>query len=250
MGKKITPKDGETMEDAVKRATAEGWAKSQKPKKGGKKAKGDEPKALNAQQELFCRQYVIDFNATQAAIRAGYSQKTAYAIGCELLKKPHIQAFIRTITAPVAKRLEITQERVLEEYAKIAFANVGDFIKVDPNTGLGHINLADIDKADLSVLSQFEVIELPPFKTVENGEEISREVIKVKIKTWDKVAALDRLRDRLGMNKPVEVNVNHSGRVSLDNGDLARKMAFLLRLGAEQSKQGGTVKDEGTDRSV
>ncbi len=52
---------------------------------------------LTPKQKRFCEEYVVDFNATQAAIRAGYSKKSAYSIGPENLKKPKIRNYIREL---------------------------------------------------------------------------------------------------------------------------------------------------------
>jgi len=68
---------------------------------------------LTKKQELFVKEYLIDLNATQAAIRAGYSQKTSYSIGEENLKKPVIAAAIQEAMDKRAKRIEINSDYVL-----------------------------------------------------------------------------------------------------------------------------------------
>lgn len=70
--------------------------------------------ALTAKQERFIQEYLIDLNATQAAIRAGYSPKTAYSIGTENLKKPVIASRVKERRDEVAKVAELTQEWVLK----------------------------------------------------------------------------------------------------------------------------------------
>ncbi|WP_213431657.1 terminase small subunit, partial [Paenibacillus dendritiformis] len=75
--------------------------------------------ALTAKQKAFVQEYLIDLNATQAAIRAGYSAKTARKIGAENLTKPDIQKAIQEAMERREKRTEITQDRVLQELAKI-----------------------------------------------------------------------------------------------------------------------------------
>lgn len=82
---------------------------------------------LTNKQAAFVREYLIDLNATQAAIRAGYSKKTAGVIGDENLKKPDIANAIRKATQKRAEKTEITAERVLTEIGKIAFA--GDEVR-------------------------------------------------------------------------------------------------------------------------
>lgn len=79
---------------------------------------------LTAKQEIFCREYIIDLNATQAAIRAGYSKKTANRIASENLSKLDIQRKIQELQQERAERTEITQDRVLKELAGIGFAPI------------------------------------------------------------------------------------------------------------------------------
>ncbi len=69
--------------------------------------------SLTAKQERFCLEYVVDFNATQAAIRAGYSEHTAYSIGWENLKKPEIRNRVTALSNETADELGLTQRRIL-----------------------------------------------------------------------------------------------------------------------------------------
>lgn len=81
---------------------------------------------LTDKQKRFCEEYLIDLNATQAAIRAGYSAKTADKIGSELLGKTSIAVQIEKRKKAQQRRTEITADRVLMEIAKIAFAEASD----------------------------------------------------------------------------------------------------------------------------
>lgn len=76
-------------------------------------------KKLNPKQTRFVEEYLIDFNATQAAIRAGYSEKTARAIGQENLTKPYIQAEIAKRTKVTSEKLQITQEQIIQELLEV-----------------------------------------------------------------------------------------------------------------------------------
>jgi phage terminase small subunit len=76
--------------------------------------KQDSEKALTDKQELFCREYLVDLNGTQAAIRAGYSEKTAAAIASENLIKPDIAARLKELMLERTESLEITTEYVLK----------------------------------------------------------------------------------------------------------------------------------------
>jgi phage terminase small subunit len=69
---------------------------------------------LTAKQEMFCKEYIIDLNATQAAIRSGYSKETAAVIGSENLTKPNIQQRIAELGQAREDRLEITADEVLK----------------------------------------------------------------------------------------------------------------------------------------
>lgn len=82
--------------------------------------------ALTAKQAAFVQEYLVDLNATQAAIRAGYSKKTAEKIGYENLRKPEIQAAIKEAMDRREKRSNITQDFVLSELYKIATQGADD----------------------------------------------------------------------------------------------------------------------------
>ena len=71
-----------------------------------------------------------DLNGTQAAIRAGYSPKTARFIGCENLTKPNIEAAIAEAQAEKAKRIEVTVDAVVAELARIGFVDMGDYVTI------------------------------------------------------------------------------------------------------------------------
>lgn len=79
---------------------------------------------LTAKQQRFVEEYLIDLNATQAAIRAGYSEATAKEIGCENLTKPNIAAAVAEAMQKRSERTEITQDMVLRELAKLGFSDI------------------------------------------------------------------------------------------------------------------------------
>ena len=151
-------------------------------------------KKLTKKQQLFVDEDLIDLNATQAAIRAGYSVDTAKEIGCENLTKPNIQQAIAEHMAERSKRTGINQDRVVLELAKIDFVKMTDV--VDPDTGEILPNASDDDLA---------CIESVKFKQSDNqyGGSIEREV-----KLASKMKALELLGKHLGMwNDKIDVNV-------------------------------------------
>lgn len=83
---------------------------------------------FSTRQNLFAQEYLIDFNATQAAIRAGYSTTSAYSIGSENLRKPEIQYRIQREIADRSKRTEIRADDVLRELARIALTHTPPYL--------------------------------------------------------------------------------------------------------------------------
>jgi phage terminase small subunit len=148
--------------------------------------------ALTAKQRRFVEEYLVDLNATQAAIRAGYSARTAHSVGHENLNKPEIAKAIQEAQAKRSKRTEITQDRVLQELARIGFGNLQNVLTPAGNL----MSAADWDEDTARSISSMEIITRPGGLD-ENGE---REVEHVaKIKAWDKLAALDKIARHLGM---------------------------------------------------
>jgi phage terminase small subunit len=134
-----------------------------KPKKApGRKARkpaNEATQRLSMQQERFVHEYLaeIPHNATAAYARAGYrtTGQAARAASSRLLKQPAIQAAIAAIRAKDAEKFEVTRERVLQEYAKIAFADPRRFFAEDGT--LKHPS--QLDDATAAALEQFEVEE-------------------------------------------------------------------------------------------
>ena len=93
--------------------------KKNKKKAAKKKPVKTKPKKLTAKQKLFCHEYLIDLNATQAAIRAGYSKKTAYSIGSENLSKPEILEFINKAKEERIEEVKVDANYVLSQAVKV-----------------------------------------------------------------------------------------------------------------------------------
>ena len=74
---------------------------------------------LTIKQEKFCQEYLIDFNGTQAAIRAGYKAKSAYSISNENLRKPEIQSYLKELIEQRNKRTKITQDEVIADIIEV-----------------------------------------------------------------------------------------------------------------------------------
>ena len=95
------------------------------------------PEKIKEKQRLFCIEYLKDFNSTQAAIRAGYSKKTAYSIGNENLKKPEIQAEVSKQVKLLLEKAKIPLEKQIFDYwMKRAFYDVTEIIDLKGNLKL------------------------------------------------------------------------------------------------------------------
>ncbi|MDU4288342.1 terminase small subunit [Mixta calida] len=137
--------------------------------------------ALTDKQEMFCREYLIDLNATQAAIRAGYSEKTARALGCENLTKPDIQNRISELKTQRNDRVEVDADYVLKRLFDIDQMDVLDIL-----TEAGDLKpVAQWPKVWRTTLSGLDV-------AVMGGEEDTAGLLK-KIKWPDKVKNLELL---------------------------------------------------------
>lgn len=86
---------------------------------------------LTPKQKLFVAEYLVDLNATQAAIRAGYSEKRASEIGYQLLQKTTVQAEVQEAMADREERTGVTQDRVVAELERVAFAEAHDYTDTD-----------------------------------------------------------------------------------------------------------------------
>lgn len=143
--------------------------------------------ALTKKQRLFVEEYLIDLNATQAAIRAGYSTDTAKVIGCENLTKPNIRTHIDKAMAERSKRTGVNADRVIMELAKIAFVNAANVIDTE-NATLKE----DATPEDTAAIQSVKVKTIP----TKDGEGVERE-----IKMADKIKALELLGKHQGMFK-------------------------------------------------
>lgn len=159
---------------------------------------------MTKKQKRFVEEYLIDLNATQAAIRAGYSPETAYSIGSENLKKPEIRVCIEKAMAERSKRTGINQDRIIMELAKIGLLNPKDLVDFDEATVK-----EEATEEDLAAIASVRVKRFP----TKDGEGTERE-----IKMHDKTKALELLGRHFGMFKDkVEVSGLEEEKKKLDD---------------------------------
>lgn len=144
-------------------------------------------------RRLFVLEYLVDLNAKEAAIRAGYSAHTAKQIGSELRQIPEIKEAIEKKISKRAERIEITTDMVLQEQAKIAFHDPRKFFNPDGTLKA----IVDLDDHTAACVAGFEIDEVK--KTDKNGTNIIATTMK-KLKIADKRAGLVDLGKHLGMN--------------------------------------------------
>jgi len=178
---------------------------------------------LTDKQKLFCEEYLVDLNATQAAIRAGYSKKTAYSIGQENLKKPEIQEEIKRLREARSKRTQITADRVLEELAKIGFSNIKNYLRVkDFEVVVGYEKDKDGNPDKTRPITKtIRGVEI--FETDDIDDELAAAIAEIKetkhgisLKLHDKIKALEDIGRHLGMFTD-NLNVNLSGVQIIDD---------------------------------
>jgi phage terminase small subunit len=167
-------------------------------------------KGLSAKQALFVEEYLVDGNATEAAKRAGYSDRSAAAIGAENLKKPAIAAAIAKRQADRAERTEITQDLVIQELAAIAFANVSDLATWSG----GRVSVKDSENVVNTALSAVA--------------QVSETQHGITLRMHDKRAALVDLGKHLGMfREKVDLEIR-------DGADVVRTLFDRLDEYAER----------------
>lgn len=143
---------------------------------------------MTPKQIAFVREYLVDKNATQAAIRAGYSAKTASAIGEENLRKPDIRHAIDSAMSDIAEELGITAKRVLKERARIAFSDTRKLMHADGRMKLPN----ELDEDTAAAVVSFKIDELG----------------RIEYRLAGKDSSLNALEKRLGLTeKPIKFNL-------------------------------------------
>jgi phage terminase small subunit len=143
---------------------------------------------ISQREQRFCEEYVIDLHGKRAAIRAGYSPKSAKFIASELLARPHVAAYLAQLVAERSARTRITADRVLAELAAIAFSDLRDYSCNDA----GQMRLTA--GAPSSAARAVKAIK----REKHYGKEGKFEAT-VEFKLWPKDAALRHLMPHVGL---------------------------------------------------
>lgn len=160
---------------------------------------------LNPKQAAFVREYLLDLNATQAAIRAGYSEKTAHSQGPRLLEHDGVAAAIQAALDERAERTQVSADRVVAELAAIAFSDLRDVA----TWGRDWLSLIDSSEIDAGAARAIREVVATTTAT-EHGEST-----RMHVRQHDKLRALELLGKHLGMFKR-DVDVRVSGSLTVE----------------------------------
>jgi phage terminase small subunit len=159
-----------------------------------------EPLPTNgARRTRFIDEYLIDFNATQAAIRAGYSPRSAHVTGSRLLSDAKVQEILTARRQELSDKTGEAAKRVRAELERIGYADLGDIWK--PTTAPGKLELkpiAEWPEDCRRAISKIKIKNFPAKKSKE-GIEISPEHDIIEIGFWDKPGVLKLLGMAEGM---------------------------------------------------
>lgn len=160
---------------------------------------------LTDKQKKFCYEYCVDLNGTQAAIRAGYSEKTAAAIASQNLIKLNIQSEVKKLQDNLAETAGLTKLRILNEHIKIAFTSIAylheTWIKRKDFVLLTEDQKTCIAEIDTKIKTEYEY----------NADTKEKEPIRieyVRIKLYDKQKALDSISKMLGYEAPNKIDLS------------------------------------------
>ena len=164
---------------------------------------------MNARQQRFVEEYLVDPNAAGAARRAGYSKKTADRIGSRLLRNVEVAAAVRRAQDDRAQRTKVDADRVVEELALVAFGRMGDLF--DRDTG----RMLEVHEMSPEVQARLSSIKFTRERThriTDGTDKTTIDESVVELKQWDKLMAIDKLCRIQGLYRD---KLAHSGEVSL-----------------------------------
>jgi phage terminase small subunit len=159
---------------------------------------------LTPKMRVFCHEYVKDWNGSRAARVAGYKDDTASRIAYANLQKPHVKEYLEHIQADLSKLSGITAVKILDELSKIAFSSIAhlhnSWIELEAFEALTEDQKAAIESIDTKTET----------KRAEDGG--TKKVDYVKIKLYNKIAAIESINKMLGYNAPTKADVTTKGQ--------------------------------------
>lgn len=170
-------------------------------------------KSLNRRQKLFVQEYLIDLNATQAAIRAGYSEKTARFIGAENLTKPNIQAAISKAISSRAAKNEMDADATIREIALLASSDMADYVRVDEAGAVTVIPLDQLPEGKSKAIRKLK--ERRIIKSTAEGDQVMESTLEFEL--YDKLKGLELLaRHHSLLHDKQEIDLNATIKVAAE----------------------------------
>lgn len=184
---------------------------------------------LTELQKKFVKEYLVDLNAKQAAIRAGYSKKSAKLIGFENLTKPYLQDAIKKEIDKRARRTEIKADDVVAELARISFSNIGDVVEWDEE---GNVKIKPSDQLSVDTMASISEFVVNESHSKDGNKNVQR-----RIKQHDKVRALGDLGKHLGIFLMKHEHTGPGGGpIQVENVDPKDELLTILNQMAERKK--------------
>jgi len=188
---------------------------------------------LTDKQAQFVQEYLIDLNATQAAIRAGYSPDTAEQQGCRLLRNVQVGKAVADAMAQRSVRTRVTADRVLTELARIGFGDIRSVVAWRANTS----ETGKEDEDGVPETRAFNEVELIGSDEIDHDAAAAIAEISqgkdgaLKIKMHNKVSALQEIGRHLGIASRTEVSGPDGGAIQVDAiSDLDRAKALAAMI--------------------
>jgi phage terminase small subunit len=149
-------------------------------------------------QRRFVEEYLVDLNATQAAIRAGYAPTTANNNAYLIFKSPAVRAAVEAAIAARAARVRITQDRVIEELAALAFSDIGAFLTWLPGGDVA-LDWAELPAGATRLIAEIVQDEYADRSPGGDRGEDKRRIKRTRFKLHPKLPALEALAKHLGL---------------------------------------------------
>ncbi|MEQ9639927.1 MAG: terminase small subunit [Alphaproteobacteria bacterium] len=149
--------------------------------------------AMTRRRQVFIHEYLIDLNGSQAAIRAGYSAKCARQQAERLLRDPEVKLALDEAMQQRAEKIGINSEHVLRELMRLGFANMQDYMRPGPD-GDPYLDFSAITRDQAAALVEVTVEDFKDKRTADG-----RDVRRIKFKLADKLGALNKIGEHIGM---------------------------------------------------
>lgn len=194
MPKIFRPAEQERLEQIVYERKSRKAYKTRKLKEIDVYSKIKDLDGLTKGQRAFVREYVRDWNGTQAAIRAGYSEMTAHTQAWNLLKHPKVIQAINAYEKDLGTRFMVTKERVLKEMGLLAFSDLQDYVTED-----GFLKVKNLKDLPPQVTRAIKKVKFERVVRTRPGSPVEISNERCEFELYDKKGALEKMGQELGM---------------------------------------------------